>query len=326
MRLVEQHRMAYHVPHVGTIAAAAFARKNLSHAARCQIRQWDAQGLTVCVYDGRFAGLIPPRPAYPAAPAQAAHWGVKQVGRAWKRAFAALVGGQAPLRALWWRHHLLLAGRHRWRRTVTLLTTPERASRRLVLREGTLVCSRLPVRLAVSRLQASAGRRVRCIAPVPRGTEEATAPDEAVAGDEEKKPAFSTGECPRQTGGVLSPDRCPTRRAAPAALEGHAASYTAKRSPRVCGCRALGRAGRSGVRAATRRRDHNGVHHNHHCAALRRLERLGGKVHGRRTWDGECRYHPSQEQSGESGCVARSVRFVLTTGTTWLDRPSYQIL
>jgi putative transposase len=144
MRLVEQHRIDRHNPRFGAIDAAAFASKNLYNASLYQMRQRFIQEHSTILY-GELDRLMQPTLEYRALPAKVAQWVLKQVCLAWTSYFAACAAYQSNPSAFLGYPKL---PRYLEKRGRNLLTYTEQAISTVALRQGIIVCSGLPVRIA----------------------------------------------------------------------------------------------------------------------------------------------------------------------------------
>lgn len=156
MQLVEQHRIDRHDPRFPAIDAAAFASKNLYNATLYAMRQQFIADQTVIGY-GDLDKLMQPTEQYQALPAKVAQWVLKQVCFAWKSYGAAMVAYRAnPGKFLGHPklpHYLDKRGRN-------LLTYTEQAISKVALRDGYIVCSGVPARIAT---QQTAPQQVRIV-------------------------------------------------------------------------------------------------------------------------------------------------------------------
>jgi putative transposase len=158
MRLVEQHHIDRHDPRFAAIDSAAFASKNLYNAALYQMRQQfiREQAILAC---GDLDRLVQPTEQYRALPARVAQWVLKQVCLAWKSYFAACTAYQINPNAFLGHPKL---PKYLGKQGRNLLTCAEQATSTVALREGVIVCSGLPVRVATHQ-QAPQIKQVRIV-------------------------------------------------------------------------------------------------------------------------------------------------------------------
>ncbi|HEX5440958.1 MAG TPA: RNA-guided endonuclease TnpB family protein, partial [Ktedonobacterales bacterium] len=144
MHLVERHRIDRHDPRFGAIDTAACASKNLYNAALYQMRQQFVQTGTAIAY-GNLDQLMQPTEQYRALPAKVAQWVLKQVCAAWDSYFAACAAYRANSSAFLGHPKL---PKYLDKQGRNLLTYTNQALSRVALREGVIVCSGLPLRVA----------------------------------------------------------------------------------------------------------------------------------------------------------------------------------
>lgn len=144
MQLVELHRIDHHDPRFTAIDAAAFASKNLYNATLYQMRQQFIHDHSVIAYSD-LDRLMQPTEQYRALPAKVAQWVLKQACLAWKSYFASCAAFQSNPSAFLGHPKL---PKYLDKQGRNVLTYTDQAISKIALREGMIVCSGLPVRIA----------------------------------------------------------------------------------------------------------------------------------------------------------------------------------